>query len=207
MNQSRVRWLLVLTLVGLAGCQDGERKSAERSPQTPSMTPTLQATPAPTAPGATPTAACSTATVVTAAAPAVSPVPGSTVTDTTTKASRLQAPKKAADLRVKRLVVAQGVEKREPIDSAATFKLAEIDRLYAFVEVENGSHEEGEVVVEFEPPGGGAPTGNVRLDVGSSPRWRTWAYTRAARKVGAWTAVVKTTDGEVLARTPFEVTL
>jgi hypothetical protein len=204
MNQSRVRWLLVLTLVGLAGCQDGERKSAERASQTPSMTPTIQATPALTAPGATPTTACSTATVV-SAAPAVSP--GSAVTDTTAKAPRPPAPRKAADLKVKRLVVAQGVEKREPIDSAATFKLAEIDRLYAFVEVENGSHEEGEVVVEFEPPGGGAPTGNVRLDVGSSPRWRTWAYTRAARKVGAWTAVVKTTDGEVLARTPFEVTL
>jgi hypothetical protein len=173
------------------------------------MTPTIQATPGLTAPGAAPSAACSTATVVTAAAPAVSP--GSTVTGktatTTAKAPQTPTAKKAADLKVKRLVVAQGVEKREPIDSATKFKLAEIDRLYAFVEVENGSREEGEVVVEFEPPGGGAPTGNVRLDVGSSPRWRTWAYTRAARKVGAWTAVVKTTDGEVLARTPFEVTL
>jgi hypothetical protein len=109
-----------------------------------------------------------------------------------------------APLRVKRLVLARSIASREPVDVASRFSAAEIDRIYAFVEIENPDRAESEIVVTFEPEQGAA-TGHVRLDVGASSRWRTWAFTRAARQPGAWAAVVRDGQGTVLARTAFEV--
>lgn len=126
------------------------------------------------------------------------------------KASPVKVKVKAdAPLRVRRLVVAEGVErgKREPVGAKASFKAANVDRLYAFVEVENPEKAETEVFVTFEPEDNGASQGQVALQVGASSRWRTWAYTRGVKKAGSWAAVVRSADGTVLARTPFEVTL
>jgi hypothetical protein len=113
----------------------------------------------------------------------------------------------SAKLSVKRLVVAQGVKNREPVEAGTTFSAYTTERIYAFVEVENESQSEGELTVAFIPPGGGPAVGNVTLEVGATPRWRTWAYTRGAQKTGEWTAVVRSETGEVLARAPFEITL
>ena len=107
---------------------------------------------------------------------------------------------------VKRLVVAPAVKGREPVDPATSFK-ADSGKIYAFVELENKEATESEITVSFEAPDGKSATGNVKLDVGAEPRWRTWAYTRAARTAGSWTAIVKNRRGDVLARAPFEVTL
>jgi hypothetical protein len=107
-------------------------------------------------------------------------------------------------LRVKRLVLARSITAREPVDVTSSFAASEIDRIYAFVEVENPERAASEIVVTFEPEHG-SPTGYVRLDVGASPRWRTWAYTRAARQPGGWAAVVRDGQGTELARTAFEV--
>jgi hypothetical protein len=114
-----------------------------------------------------------------------------------------------AKLKVRRLVVAEGVErgKREPIGAKASFKAADIHKLYAFVEVENPEQAESEVFVTFEPEHAGPSQGQISLKVGESSRWRTWAYTRGVKKAGSWAAVVRSADGTVLARTPFEVTL
>jgi hypothetical protein len=115
---------------------------------------------------------------------------------------------KSADdsLIVKRLVVARGVKNREPVDPTTTFDGATTHKVYAFVEVENRGSEPGEILVEFEPPGGGGAHGDITLAVGAAPRWRTWAYTRTVNTPGSWTAVVKNKRGEALARAPFEVT-
>lgn len=107
-------------------------------------------------------------------------------------------------LRVRRLVLARGIEGREPVAPATAFSLSELERLYAFVEVENPEQASSEVVVTFEPAQGPA-IGHVRLSIGAAPRWRTWAFTRAAKAPGAWTAVVRDAHGDVLARTPFEI--
>ena len=114
-----------------------------------------------------------------------------------------------APLKVKRLVLADDIarERREPVGEKASFKAAELDKIYAFVEVENPTKSESEVFVTFEPQGDGASQGQVSLRVGASSRWRTWAYTRGVKKAGAWAAVVRSADGKVLAKTPFEVTL
>jgi len=108
------------------------------------------------------------------------------------------------DLKIRRLVLARDVEAREPVGAADAFDLGEVDKLYAFVEVGNHDAVESEIVVTFEPERGPA-CGHVRLRVGASPRWRTWAYTRGVRQPGKWTAVVRDAAGELLARKSFEV--
>ncbi len=152
------------------------------------------------APSAAPTAApaavvCPTATASVAAAPPEAPRAPAKVKATTEGA-----------LVVKRLVVAPAVKGREPVSPATSFK-ADAGKIYAFVELENKEATESEITVSFEAPDGKSATGNVKLDVGASPQWRTWAYTRAARTAGSWTAIVKNRRGDVLARAPFEVTL
>lgn len=115
-------------------------------------------------------------------------------------------PASPVELRVSRLVVARGVEAREPVGSASSFSRSETSRLYAFVELANPEKAESEILVTFEPEQGDA-RGHVRLHVGASPRWRTWAATRTVQQPGAWFAVVRTAhDGKELARVPFEIT-
>lgn len=149
-----------------------------------------------------------------AAVPAVAPTPvvapATVLSPAPARAGAVARPATPVEgdaLVIKRLVVARGVEKkdREPVDAGTTFRAADLGKLYAFVELDNAAKAPSELVVSFEPPSGHA-IGNVKLDIGASPHWRTWAYTRAARETGAWTAVVKTSSGHVLARAPFEIT-
>ena len=125
--------------------------------------------------------------------------------------ARVEPPRATAThLLVKRFVVAHAVKDHEPVDPETTFKVADAGRIYAFVEVENDEKAQGEVFVSFEPTSGATKKtarGDVKLTVGTSPRWRTWAFTRTANEVGSWVAVVRNASGEVLARAPFEVTL
>jgi len=149
------------------------------------------------------------------AMPAVTPV---AVLATPASDKPASAPAKAApaakkgdgsQVKVKRLVVATGVEraKREPVGAANTFKKGDFDRLFAFVEVENKG-DPADVIVTFEPEQTGADAkGNVTLEVGSSPHFRTWAFSRAVDHAGDWVAVVRAADGRELAREPFSVVL
>lgn len=109
-----------------------------------------------------------------------------------------------AELSVKRLVIAKGVEGREPVSPASTFSRGEAERIYAFVEVGNEDKSPSAITVSFfrdgKPEGGG-----VELRVGASPRWRTWAYTRLANEPGAWHVVVRGPKGQELARDRFEI--
>jgi predicted secreted protein len=142
------------------------------------------------------------------AAPSASPSAAAAARTPSATAARTSAPSANADfdapLRIKRLVLARDVEAREPVAASATFASDEADRIYAFVEVENPERAESEIVVTFEPAGG-EPTGHVRLRVGPSSRWRTWAFTRGARAPGPWEAVVRSANGDVLARAPFAI--
>lgn len=158
-------------------------------------------------PAAAPPAQASAAPAEPATKPAAAPEPDARPARAKRSApSEDRAAEIAEQLRVKRLVVARGVEGREPVEASTSFT-ADDERVYAFVEMHNPAKEPSAVVVSFEPPDGGVATGNVELAVGPSPRWRTWAFTRGAQQEGQWTAVVRTLDGKVLAREPFEVTL
>lgn len=148
----------------------------------------------------------------TAATPAASSEALAGVRAPSSRAALPQAPRKdrgdaesATSLRVRRLVLSEGVEGREPVGASRAFQRGDLQKIYAFVEVENPERLPGEVVVTFESPDGLA-VGNVRLDVGAAPRWRTWAFSRAVDREGEWTAVVRDAEGRVLAREPFSVT-
>jgi hypothetical protein len=190
------RWFSVIVLGALAvGCghrSDGGGNKPQAITPAACVPVPSDAGKAPVTASAQPTSAPATAAV--SAKPSAKPV----------KVVVADAP-----LKVRRLVVAEGIErgKREPVGAAASFKVKDMDKLYAFVEVENPEKAESEVFVTFEPQDNGTSQGQVSLHVGASPRWRTWAYTRGVKKTGSWAAVVRSADGTVLARTPFEVTL
>jgi hypothetical protein len=116
------------------------------------------------------------------------------------------SPAHAEPLRVRRLVLARGVHEREPVDAATHFVAGKTQRIYAFVEIRNPTGQGDEVFVSFERRDASQPAGQIRLQVGAAPRWRTWAYTRNADKPGSYKAVVRDARGQVIAEAPFEVT-
>ncbi len=104
---------------------------------------------------------------------------------------------------VKRLVLAHGVDAREPQEPSTRFKKSD-DRVYAFVEVANGTEGEGKITVVFQPPSGPA-LAEIPLEVKKSPRFRTWAFTRKAHDAGQWGVTVRDDRGRVLAHETFVV--
>lgn len=185
---------LMLSTTALGGCRD-PRPTQAAMPMAPALTEqTSRLAPTPPASCATPAPA------------AQAPAAQARRDDPAVKAPRASKPA-AVELKVKRLLLAEAIEGREPVEAKSSFNAKDAKRVYAFVEVENPGAEESEITVTFEPPGGAAAKGHVSLDVGASRRWRTWAFTRGASTPGSWTAVVRGPRGEELARAPFEVTL
>ncbi len=108
-----------------------------------------------------------------------------------------------AALRIKRLVVTQAVEDREPVE--VTDVVDAETPIIAFLEVASGAVEDQQVVVTFEHEEGHR-VGLVNLNVpGNKPRWRTWGRTYNVKQDGRWTAVVRDSRGEELGRTKFTV--
>ncbi len=92
----------------------------------------------------------------------------------------------------------------EPVDPASSFAL-DGRPIVAFVEMENRTRDDAQIVITFEKPGETA--GHIELGVpANQARWRTWGRTQGVKDAGDWVAVVRTSDGTELARAPFEVT-
>jgi hypothetical protein len=173
------------------GCADaGSPAAAEREPAAVVPVPVPIAVGAPTEPKPS----------------AATPAPAAPAT--ATKSTKPEKKSDGKELKVSRLVVAKGIERstREPVNVGTTFKKGEYDKIYAYLEVDNPG-DASKVVVAFDPPSDKPDKGLVTLDVGRSPKWRTWAFSRTLDEPGTWTAIVKTTDGRELARTEFEVVL
>lgn len=107
-----------------------------------------------------------------------------------------------AKMVVKRLVLAHGVDAREPQQATSHFKRND-DRVYAFVEVASTS-DDGKINVVFQPPSG-STLGEIPLEVKKSARFRTWAFTRKAHEVGQWGVTIRDEQGRVLAKETFTV--
>jgi hypothetical protein len=146
---------------------------------------------------------------------AVARGPSGTATPTTTTTAPGIAAKAAADpkpappqrhatdLHVERLVVARGVEGREP-QGTDTFFGTDEKRVFAFLEVANPERAPGQLEVQFVAPDGKSQP-PIDVAVGEGPRWRTWAFTRHARTPGTWKALVRDERGHVVASTEFDV--
>jgi hypothetical protein len=175
----------LLLILGAAGCD----RASPTASGTPGPVPaTASALPATALPPATATATAPATATASASATALASAP---------------APHHATALRVDRLVIARGVESREPVGTDTVFASSE-KRLFAFVDVDNPEHAPGDLHVQFVGPGGETQP-PIELSVGESPRWRTWAFTRHARAPGTWKAVVRDERGHVLASTEFAV--
>jgi hypothetical protein len=110
---------------------------------------------------------------------------------------------KPATLKVKRFVVAPGVEAREPLSFGATLPVGE--PVYAFAELVSGKGAPAVVEIVFEHEGG-RKVGHAKLEVpADQPRWRTWGQSRNINRAGRWTAVLLDGEQVELARTEFTV--
>ncbi|MCP4679597.1 MAG: DUF2914 domain-containing protein [Deltaproteobacteria bacterium] len=103
------------------------------------------------------------------------------------------------------LVVARGIEKRQPVGPGTSFEAGSFERIYAFMKVSNPSREASEVTVFWAPEGSDKERGKVNVSVGAQLRWRTWAYTRSVKKPGRYNVMVRNVDGDIIARAPFEI--
>ncbi len=104
---------------------------------------------------------------------------------------------------VKRLVLTNAIENREPAQVSGFQTGA--GPVVAFIEAQNSMADVQKIVVTFEHASG-KKVGFVKLEIPqNSSRWRTWARTSHVTAAGEWNAVVRTGDGEVLARQSFSV--
>lgn len=123
-------------------------------------------------------------------------------------AAAKEAPKPAAPAATAPAPAAEGlsvklalaIENRDPKDPAASFKVADGTKIYAWTRVTGTS---GEVTIAFRK--GDKDVWTQKLAVPSIP-WRTNAY-RTFRKgdAGDWTAVVRDAAGKELGSAPFKV--
>jgi hypothetical protein len=110
-----------------------------------------------------------------------------------------------SSVQVKRFVVATGVQDREPLISSDALP-SDGTAIYAFAELANPVGESENVRITFERKGGTERVGDVTLPIPpSTPRHRTWAFTRFIRTAGVWEAVLWGENGTELGRTSFEV--
>ncbi|MBN2719367.1 MAG: DUF2914 domain-containing protein [Deltaproteobacteria bacterium] len=103
------------------------------------------------------------------------------------------------------IILAKGVDKREPVEPGTQFTLADGEKIYAIMDVSNTTEDASELTVSWKMPNGDKEIGKTSLDVKAAKSWRTWAFTRYAKKSGIWEAIVRNAEGEVIARAPFEI--
>lgn len=107
-------------------------------------------------------------------------------------------------LTIRRFVTTSEIVKREPVAPGASFGTDD-EKIYAFIEASNESTLDKTVIVHFIGPET-TVSGGIELQVpASAPRWRTWAYTRYAKKPGLWRVEIRDLDGNLLGALPFEI--
>jgi hypothetical protein len=105
---------------------------------------------------------------------------------------------------IQRFVTASEIEHREPVVQASVFGHHE-EKVYAFVEASNEAESQKTLTVHFIGPDGHV-SGGIELHIPPAvPRWRTWAYTKHAKKPGLWRVEIRAADGALLGALPFEV--
>lgn len=185
---------------------DPATPTAEAEPTTiDPATPTAEADPTAADP-ATPTAEADPTAIDPAADPAAEPTtpteaePGSPVTAT---GAELTTPiPLGPDAELLRLVLAHGMENRQPVDPATTF--AEGTRVNLFIESRNEGEEPLSVRVTWENVKTGRRSPPTGVVIGKRKLHRTRAY-RTMRKAGSFKAIVLDADDQELAVLPFTI--
>lgn len=106
-------------------------------------------------------------------------------------------------LQIKRLVVTDRIEDREPV--ADPQLRADGTQVFAFVELANPGADAQSIEIVFEHESG-LQVGFVKLPVPKEKsRWRTWGKTEQIKKTGRWVAKVRSSGGDELMRQDFVV--
>lgn len=164
-----------------------------RPVEAPSLTATSPATPPSVA-----------ARAVDAPAEPKTPAPAITEEPEADAPAEPKTPLEPSDVHVDRFLLTTGVVDREPVDEENVFS-ADAEKIFAFVQVANPEGAPYSFKVHFESVDKAPSPYGITLDVPTSPRYRTWAFTRIKRAPGAYRAVLRTLEGREIARKEFVV--
>lgn len=103
------------------------------------------------------------------------------------------------------IILARGVDKREPVEPGTRFSMGDGQKIYVILDVKNETGEDAMLTVSWKMPESDREIGKTELTVKSAKSWRTWSFTRWAKKTGNWEAIVRDDAGEIIARAPFQI--
>jgi hypothetical protein len=103
------------------------------------------------------------------------------------------------------IILARGVDKREPVEPGTQFTMGDGQKIYVILDVKNETGEDAMLTVSWKMPESDREIGKTELAVKSAKSWRTWSFTRWAKKTGTWEAIVRDAAGEIIARAPFKI--
>ncbi len=112
--------------------------------------------------------------------------------------------------RIVGVTLARGVEKtadrkRIPLEPGSRFAV-DGRRVYAILDIENPSEEEGRIKVGWIWPGSDKERNTVTVTIKPEKKWRTWAFNGFIKKPGLWQVVFRDeADDTVLGRAAFEM--
>jgi hypothetical protein len=116
-------------------------------------------------------------------------------------AEQKKALQPSPSFKVTRMVIAEGVEGREPVGVSETFPAA-TEKVYCFLEatnIEDGTH------VAFVWYFGDKEVHAFDLPLEKGPRWRTFAYKNLRGQTGSWRVEVKDPTGNPIKSVSFKV--
>lgn len=108
-------------------------------------------------------------------------------------------------VQINSIVLAKGVLKREPVEPGTQFAVTDGEKIFAIMDVKNETEEMAQMTVSWKMPGSDKEIGKTSLDIKPAKSYRTWSFTRWAKKSGQWQAVVRNANDEVIATAPFEI--
>ncbi|MFT3925284.1 MAG: DUF2914 domain-containing protein [Myxococcales bacterium] len=106
-------------------------------------------------------------------------------------------------VKIERFVLATSVEEREPVGESESFD-TDTPKIFAFMQFANDQAPFA-VKVHWEKVGDAASPYGVQLEVPTSPRYRTWSWTKIRREPGTYRAVVRTLDGQEILSKEFTI--
>ena len=107
------------------------------------------------------------------------------------------------DVKINKVLAATAVKRRRPVEPGDRFE-ANGESVWAWASVRNSGPSKSHVWMIWKHEG--TVRSRVRLNVGQSPRWRTWSRFRMrAKHVGQWSVETTDADGVVLDTLEFEV--
>lgn len=106
-----------------------------------------------------------------------------------------------AGFAVEKLVVASGVQDREPVGVSETFPATQ-DEVYCFLAARDITKDTRvKFVWYFE----GQETASVEIPLKEGPRWRTWSSKKVAGKSGQWKVELEDEAGNTVGEAAFTV--